>query len=93
MAAGALAYHMVARHGQAIDRLKRDMAAEESPEWHVDFLGYEVANFTYAFLIASGNAVSSTDRHLRDELQEAVLTVLAKHGIDQDTFVVRPELG
>ena len=68
MATGTLAYHMLARHGQAIERLKRDMAAEESREHLVDFLGYDAANFVYVFLLASGNEVSPKDRRLRDEL-------------------------
>ncbi len=92
MATGTLAYHMLARHGQAIERLKRDMAAEDSHEQLVDFLGYEAANFVYAFLLASGNDVSPTDRRLRDDLQGAILGVLAARGIDQRTFVVRPEI-
>jgi hypothetical protein len=92
MPTGKLAYHFIARHGYAIERLKRDMAAELSREHLLGFLAYDAANYLYAFLLASGNAVSRTDRGLRDELEGAVLAVLARHGIDRSTFVVRPEI-
>ena len=92
MGQGSLAFHITARHGYAIERLKRDMAAEPTREHLVDFLAYEAANFVYGFLLASGNSVSPDDRALRDELQQAILTVLAGHGIDRGTFVVRPEI-
>lgn len=92
MPSGAVAHHLVARHGYAIERLKRDMSAEESRDHLVDFLAYDAAGFVYGFLLASGNDVTVTDRALRDDVQQAILTALAKHGIDADTFVVRPEL-
>jgi len=92
MTKGTLAYHFVARHGYAIERLKRDMAAEETSGHLVDFLAYEAANFVYGFLLASGNRVSPDDRALRDEVERAVLATLAKYGIDNDTFVVWPEI-
>lgn len=92
MPKGRLAYHMVARHGYAIERLKADMAREETRECLVDFLAFEAAGFVWAFLLASGNAVDAKDRALRNELQAAILNVLAAHGIDSSTFVVRPEI-
>ncbi len=92
MPQGWLAYHVVARHGYAIERLKRDMAKEASSEGLVDFLAYDAASFIWGFLLASGNAIDAKDRRLRDALQAAVLGVLAAHGIDPSTFVVRPQL-
>lgn len=88
----ALSYHFAARHGYAIERLKRDMAAEPSRDGLVQFLAYDAANFVYAFLLASGNAVSPQDRQLRDELRDVIIGVLWRHGIDDGTFVVRPEI-
>jgi hypothetical protein len=69
MASWSMAYHVVARHGYAIERLKRDMAIEPSRDQLVDFLAYDAANFVWAFLLASGNAVDAKDRQLRDTLQ------------------------
>jgi hypothetical protein len=92
MKKGALAFHLVARHGYAIERLKRDMAAEPCRDHLVDFLAYDVACFAYAFLLASGNEVAAEDRTIRDELQSAILAVLNRHGVDRSTFVVQPEL-
>jgi hypothetical protein len=79
MPTGALAYHFIARHGYAIERLKRDMATEETREDLVGFLAYDAACFVYSFLLASGNAVSPTDRTVRDDLKAAISWVLAKH--------------
>lgn len=93
MKAPALSYHFAARHGYAIERLKRDMAAEPSHDNLVQFLAYDAANFVYAFLLASGNDVSEQDRQLRDELRDAIVGVLSRHGIDDSNFVVRPEIG
>lgn len=92
MPSWSMAYHVVARHGCAVERLKRDMAAEPSREHLVEFLAYDAANFIWAFLLASGNTAAPGDRVLRDELQGAVVTLLAKHGIHHGTFVVRPEI-
>jgi hypothetical protein len=55
MATGQLALRMIARHGYAIERLQRDMAAEPDHDHLVQFLAYDAANFVYAFLLASGN--------------------------------------
>jgi hypothetical protein len=85
----ALSYHFAARHGYAIERLKRDMAAEPSRDSLVQFLAYDAANFVYAFLLASGNDV---DRLLRDEVRDLIIGVLSRHGIDDGTFIVRPEI-
>jgi hypothetical protein len=92
MAEWSLAYHVVARHGYAIERLKRDMAAEASREQLPDFLAFDAANFVWGFLLASGNAVSADDKRLRNDLEHAIGLVLARHGIDRSTFVVRPEI-
>ena len=92
MVTGTLAYHIIARHGYAIERLKRDMAREETRAYLVDFLAFDAACFVYGFLLASANDVSPTDRKLRDDIQEAIVAVLARHGIDHSTFVVRPEI-
>src|SRR5690349_923204 len=87
-----LPFHYVARHGYSIERLKRDMALEESRDHLVDFLAFEAASFVYGFLLASGNAVSAEDRRLRMELQNVILATLARHGIDRASFVVKPEI-
>ena len=92
MPKGWLAYHMAARHGYAIERLKADMAREETRECLVDFLAFDAASFVWGFLLASGNAVDGKGRALRNELQAAIMNVLAAHGIDRSTFVVRPEI-
>jgi hypothetical protein len=92
MATGELALHMIARHGYAIERLKREMAADADGDYLVESLAYDAANFVYAFLIASGNRVSLADRTLRDELYEALLSVFAEHGISNRTFVVWPDV-
>lgn len=92
MIAAALSYHFVARHGYAIERLKRDMAAEPSSGCLVQFLAYEAANFVYGFLLATGNNVSPEDRRVRDELRDAIIQVLSGHGIDDASFVVSPEI-
>ena len=87
-----LAYHVIARHGYEIERLKRDMALEQSRERLIDFLAYDAASFVWGFLLASGNNVTADDRRLRVEIQAAIIAVLANHGIDRSTFVVRPEI-
>ena len=73
MASWSMAYHVVARHGYAIERLKLDMVAEPSRDGLVDFLAYDAANFVWAFLLASGNMTSAADRSLRDELEAAIV--------------------
>lgn len=90
-ATGSLAYHFIARHGYAIERLKRDMSREPPETDLCQFLAYDVANFAYAFLLASGNDASAIDRSLRDALQKAILQVLARHDIDGASIVVEPE--
>jgi hypothetical protein len=92
MMKGTLAYHMIARHGYAIERLKRDMAAERSRAHLVDFLASDAACIVYAFLLASGNTVSAANRSLRNELRDAITAVLASYGFDRETFVVQPEI-
>ncbi|GAA4747594.1 hypothetical protein GCM10023264_11680 [Sphingomonas daechungensis] len=92
MPSGLLVYSMIARHGAAIDRLKRDMLAEESHEALLVFLAYDAAGFLYAFLIATGNDVSPRDRTLRNALQAAIIEVLEKHGINPSTFCVWPDI-
>ena len=88
----SLAYHVVARHGYAIERLKRDMAIEPSRERLVDFLAYDAASFVWGFLLASGNNVTADDRRLRNEVESGILAALANHGINRSTFVLRPEI-
>lgn len=92
MERGMLAFHFTARHGYAIERLKRDMAAEESREHLVDFLAYDAASFVYGFLLASGNELRPEDRVLHVKLREAIAGVLANFGFDRNTFVVQPEI-
>lgn len=92
MPTGSLAYHVIARHGYAIERLKRDMAREDTRDHLVNFLAYDTANFVWAFLLASGNDVSPAERQLRDDVEAAIVAILAEHGIDRTTFVVRPEI-
>ena len=87
-----MAFYMLARHGLAIQQLTRDMAREADEADLVRFLAYDAANFVYAFLLATGNQVTPADRTLRNDVQDAILAVLAKHGIDQSTFVVGPEI-
>jgi len=91
MATGWLAYHVAARHGYAIERLKRDMAGETDRDSLLDFLAYDAASFVWVFLLANGNAVSAGDRQLRDDVQAAIISVLARHGIDRHSFVIQPD--
>lgn len=92
MVTGLLLFSLIARHGHAIEQLKRDMIAEEWKDDLVRFLAYDTANFVYAFLAASGNSVSPTDRTLRDEVMHAILKILDDHGIDSDSFQVWPTI-
>jgi hypothetical protein len=92
MAEWSMAYHVIARHGYAIERLKRDMADEPSREHLVEFLAYDVANFVWAFLLATGNLDDRRDKAVRDALRDAIIAVLAAHGIDRQTLVVRPDI-
>jgi hypothetical protein len=86
-----LAYHVAARHGYAIERLKRDMVSEPLRDQLVDFLAYDAASFVWAYLLASGNLSCAKDRRLRDDVQAAILSALAEHGIDRRTFALLPE--
>ena len=92
MATGLLSYFMVARHGYAIERLKREMAAEPERDDFVRFLAQDAANFVYGFLLTSGNNVLATDRTIRNDISAAIAATLAKHGIDERTFVLWPEI-
>jgi hypothetical protein len=92
MATGQLALQIIARHGAAIDRLRRDMLAEPSHDDLLRFLAYDTANFVYALLLATENKVTVKDRALRDDLTEAVLDTLAKHGIERQRFCVWPDI-
>lgn len=92
MEKGSLAFHMIARHGYAIERLKRDMAVEPSREHLVDFLAYDAASFVYGFLFASGNLRRTDDRTVHHMLHRAIAEVLDNFGINHDSFVVRPEI-
>lgn len=86
MAAGQLAYRLLARHGQAIDRLISDMAKEPEDGDLVRFLAYDTANFVYAFLLATSNKMTPNDRALRNDVQDAILAVLAKYGVDRHSL-------
>ena len=92
MATGVLAYQMLARHGATIDRRRRDMLVEPSKDDLLQFLAYDAASFVYTFLLATGNAVTPTDRRVLDDLRKAILTTLSKHGIDAGTFGVWPDI-
>jgi hypothetical protein len=81
MPTGQLALQMIARHGAAIDRLRRDMIDEPCDDDLHRFLAFDAAGFVYAFLLATGNRVTVTDRALRNDLIEAIIGTLATHGI------------
>jgi hypothetical protein len=83
---------MIARHGAAIDRLRREMADEPCQDDLLEFLAYDMANFVYAFLLTTGNPVTVTDRTVRDDLKNAVLSTFAKHGISRENFCVWPDM-
>ena len=86
MATGELALRMIERHAAAIRQLERDMRAEDDASDLAQFLAYESANFVYAFLLATGNAATLTDRKLRDDVMNAIQAALAAHGITANTF-------
>jgi hypothetical protein len=87
-----MSFHMIARHGYAIERLKRDMAVEQSRKDLVDFLAHDAASFVFGFLLASGNLHRTDDRTVHHMLHKAIAEVLENFGINHDTFVVRPEI-
>lgn len=91
MATGQLVYWMIARHGQAIERLRRDMLEAEHGTL-VELLSHECANFVYAYLVATGNAVTPQDRTLRNDVQAAIIEALGRHGIDEQSFRLWPDV-
>ena len=70
----------------------RDMVAEPSYDELIAFLAQDTANFIWAFLLATGNNVTATDKALRNELRAMIMATLAKHGIEQSTFSVWPHI-
>lgn len=83
-----LSYGLVVRHATAIERLRAELLDLEGACDRLDTLSRDAANLVYAFLIANGNDVPLDTRDLREDVAEAILQVLGKHGITAETLKV-----
>lgn len=83
-----LSYGHILRHAGAIERLRDDMLRSDLVDERLEKLSLDAANLVYAFLIANGNDVSPETRDLRNDVSEAILGALDKHGINAETFRV-----
>lgn len=83
----------IARHGAACERLRAELrcpdAFGDSPD-PVHGIGFDAANFVWAFLVLSGHEAAQDSREARNAVAEAIVGVLTKHGIQPDRLTLDP---
>lgn len=77
----------IARHGAASERLRAELrcpdAFGDNPD-PVHGIGFDAANFVWAFLSLSGHEAAQESRETRNAVAEAIIAVLTEHGIQSD---------
>lgn len=83
----------IARHGAACERLRSELRCPDvfgdSPD-PVHGIGFDAANFVWAFLALSGHEAAQDSRETRNAVAEAIVMVLTKHGIQSDRLTLDP---
>jgi hypothetical protein len=77
----------IARHGAASERLRAELRCPDA--WGesrdpVHGIGFDAANFVWAFLALSGHDAAQESREIRNAVAESIIAVLTKHGIQPE---------
>lgn len=87
MTAAVYLLDKIARHGAASERLRAELRVPDvfgDKRDLVHGIGFDAANFVWAFLALSGHHRAQESRATRNAVAEAIIKVLEEHGVSSD---------